>query len=74
MVEILAQKSRDAIEFLKSKGIENVTKENYKDYYEDPMIIIIKRTLKDLKLLKIFICVVDNNLLTTIMKIRRQNC
>ena len=67
LVAILVQNSRNVIKLLKSKGIENVTKENYKDYYEDPDLIkdILKEindynkkmVLKDLKLLKNFICV-----------------
>ena len=46
LVGILVPKSKDVIEFLKNKGIENVTKENYKDYFEDPDLI--KDILKEI--------------------------
>ena len=86
LVAILVPKSKDVIEFLKSKGIENVTKENYKDYYEDPDLIkdILKEIndysrkndIKGFEIVKnVHLCKepfsVDNNLLTTTMKIRR---
>ena len=86
LVAILVPKSRDVIEFLKSKGIENVTKDNYKDYYEDPDLIkdILKEIndysrkndIKGFEIVKnVHLCKepfsVDNNLLTTTMKIRR---
>ena len=86
LVAILVPKSRDVIEFLKSKGIENVTKDNYKDYYEDPDLIkdILKEIndysrkndIKGFEIVKnVHLCKepfsVDNNLLTTTLKIRR---
>ena len=86
LVAILVPKSRDVIEFLKSKGIENVTKDNYKDYYEDPDLIkdILKEIndysrkndIKGFEIVKnVHLCKepfsVANNLLTTTMKIRR---
>ena len=86
LVAILVPKSKDVIEFLKNKGIENVTKENYKDYYEDPDLIkdILmeindysrKNDIKGFEIVKnVHLCKepfsVDNNLLTTTMKIRR---
>ena len=86
LVAILVPKSKDVIEFLKNKGIENVTKENYKDYYEDPDLIkdILKEIndysrkndIKGFEIVKnVHLCKepfsVDNNLLTTTMKIRR---
>ena len=86
LVGILVPKSKDVIEFLKNKGIENVTKENYKDYFEDQDLI--KDILKEINdysrhndikgfeiVKKVHLCKepfsVDNNLLTTTMKIRR---
>lgn len=86
IVGILVPKSEDVIEFLKSKGIKNVTKENFKDYYEDPDLIkdILKviddfsrqNDIKGFEIVKkIHLCKepfsVENNLLTTTMKIRR---
>ena len=86
LVGILYPKYKDVIDFLKNKGIENVTKENYKDYFDDPDLI--KDILKEINdysrhndikgfeiVKKVHLCKepfsVDNNLLTTTMKIRR---
>ena len=86
IVGILVPKSEDVIEFLKSKGIKNVTKENFKDYYEDPNLI--KDILKEISnfskfnditgfetFKKVYLSkeafTVENNLLTPTMKIRR---
>ena len=83
---IFIKKSWDVIEFLKSKGIENIIKENYKDYYENPDLIKDipkknndynrKNDIKGFEIVKnAHLCKelfsVDNNLLTTIMKIRK---
>ena len=86
LVAILVPKSNDVIEFLKKKGIENVTKENYKDYYEDQDLIkdILKEIndysrqndMKGFEIVKnVYLCKepfsIENNLLTTTMKLRR---
>ena len=64
LVGVLYPKQKDVIDFLQKKGI-NATKENYKDYFEDPdlikdilteiNIIVEVMILRDLKLLKRFI-------------------
>ena len=86
LVGILVPNSKDVIDFLKNKGINNVTKENYKDYFEDPDLIkdILKtideysrkNDIKGFEIIKkVHLCKepfsVENNLLTTTLKIRR---
>ena len=86
LVGILVPKSKDVIEFLQKKGIENVTKDNYQDYYEDEDLIkdILKEIDKysrenDIKGFEIIKKVhlskepftVENNLVTVTLKIRR---
>ena len=78
-------KSKDIIDFLNSKG-KNVTKDNYKDYFEDPELkaeilkevdtYSRKNDLKGFEIIKkVHLCkepfTIDNNLLTTTLKIRR---
>ena len=85
LVGIIVPKAKDIIDFLNSKG-KNATKENYKDYFEDPELkaAILKEIdtysrandLKGFEIIKnIHLCkepfTVDNNLLTTTLKIRR---
>ena len=85
LVAIIYPKSNDVIEFLKKK-IENVNKENYKDYFEDQELKteIIKELdkngrksgLKGFELpKKIHLCKtpfsVENQIITPTMKIRR---
>ena len=88
LVGIVVPKSKDVIEFLKSKGIKNITKENYKDYYEDQDLIndILKeindfsrlndiegnKIVKKVYLSKEFFTF-ENGLLTSTFKIRRHN-
>ena len=86
LVGILVPKSKDVIEFLKTKGIENVSKENYKDYFEDEDLIKdILNEINDFSrhndikgfeiIKKVYLSkeafTIDNNLLTTTLKIRR---
>ena len=86
LVGILVPKSKDVIEFLKKKGIENVSKENYKDYFEDEDLIKdILNEINDFSrhndikgfeiIKKVYLSkeafTIDNNLLTTTLKIRR---
>ena len=86
LVGILVPKSKDVIEFLQKKGIENVSKENYKDYFEDEDLIkdILneiddfsrQNDIKGFEIIKkVYLSkeafTVDNNLLTTTLKIRR---
>ena len=86
LVGILVPKAKDVIEFLKSKGIENVSKDNYKDYFEDEDLIkdILKEIdnysrhndIKGFEIIKkIYLSKepfsIDNNLLTTTLKLRR---
>jgi long-chain acyl-CoA synthetase len=86
LVGILVPNSKDVIDFFKNKGINNVTKENYKDYFEDPDLIkdILKtideysrkNDIKGFEIIKkVHLCKepfsVENNLLTTTLKIRR---
>ena len=86
LVGILVPKSKDVIEFLKKKGIENVSKENYKDYFEDEDLIkdILneindfsrQNDIKGFEIIKkVYLSkeafTIDNNLLTTTLKIRR---
>ena len=86
LVGILVPKSNDVIEFLKKKGIENVSKENYKDYFEDEDLIKdILNEINDFSrhndikgfeiIKKVYLSkeafTIDNNLLTTTLKIRR---
>jgi long-chain acyl-CoA synthetase len=86
LVGIIVPKSKDIIDFLTKKGISNVTKENYKDYFDDPDLIkdILKEIdtysrkndIKGFEIIKkVYISkepfTIDNNLLTTTMKIRR---
>ena len=86
LVGILVPKSKDVIEFLKKKGIENVSKENYKDFFEDEDLIkdILneindfsrKNDIKGFEIIKkVYLSkeafTIDNNLLTTTLKIRR---
>ena len=86
LVGILVPKPKDVIDFLKNKGIDNVTKENYKDYFEDhDLINDILKTIDDYSrnndikgfeiIKKVYLSkepfTIENNLLTTTMKIRR---
>jgi len=86
LVGILVPKYKDVIEFLEKKGIKNVTKENYKDYFEDPDLIkdILqeieqfsrKNDIKGFEIIKkVYLSKesfsIDNNILTTTLKIRR---
>jgi long-chain acyl-CoA synthetase len=86
LVGILVPNAKDVIDFLKNKGINDVTKENYKDYFEDPDLIkdILKtideysrkNDIKGFEIIKkVHLCKepfsVENNLLTTTLKIRR---
>ena len=86
LVGIIVPKSKDIIDFLTKKGISNVTKENYKDYFDDPDLIkdILKEIdtysrkndIKGFEIIKkVYLSkepfTIDNNLLTTTMKIRR---
>ena len=86
LVGILVPKSKYVIEFLKKKGIENVSKENYKDYFEDEDLIKdILNEINDFSrhndikgfeiIKKVYLSkeafTIDNNLLTTTLKIRR---
>ena len=86
LVGILVPKSKDVIDFLTQKGINNVTKENYKDYFEDPDLIkdILKEIdtysrqndIKGFEIIKkVYLSkepfTIDNNLVTTTLKIRR---
>ena len=86
LVGILVPKYKDVIDFLKNKGINDVTKENYKNYFEDPDLIkdILKTIdsfsrqngLKGFEIVKkVYLSKepfsIDNNLLTTTLKIRR---
>ena len=86
LVGILVPKAKDVIEFLKSKGRENVSKDNYKDYFEDEDLIkdILKEIdnysrhndIKGFEIIKkIYLSKepfsIDNNLLTTTLKLRR---
>ena len=85
LVGVLYPKQKDVIEFLQKKGI-NATKENYKDYFEDPDLIKdilteIERFSRsnDIKgfeiVKKVYLTKepfsVENELLTTTLKIRR---
>ena len=85
LVGILVPKRDDIIEFLKSKGID-ADKNNYKDYFENKDLIddILKEIdsfsrsndIKGFEIIKnVYLCKepfsVDNNLLTTTMKIKR---
>ena len=85
LVGIIVPKSKDIIDFLNSKG-KNVTKDNYKDYFEDPELkaeilkevdtYSRKNDLKGFEIIKkVHLCkepfTIDNNLLTTTLKIRR---
>ena len=89
LVGILVPKARDVIEFLQKKGIENVTKDNYKDYFEDPDLIkdILREIdeysrqndIKGFEIIKkVYLnkepFTVDNNLITVTLKIRRHVC
>ena len=86
LVGILVPKYKDVIDFLKNKGINDVTKENYKNYFEDPDLIKdILKTIDDYSrkndikgfeiVKKVYLSKepfsIDNNLLTTTLKIRR---
>ena len=86
LVGILVPKYKDVIDFLKNKGINDVTKENYKNYFEDPDLIkdILKsiddysrqNDIKGFEIIKkVYLSKepfsIDNNLLTTTLKIRR---
>ena len=86
LVAILVPKYKDVIDFLKNKGINDVTKENYKNYFEDPDLIkdILKTIdsysrqngLKGFEIAKkVYLSKepfsIENNLLTTTLKIRR---
>ena len=88
LVGILVPKSEDVIEFLKSKGIKNVTKENYKDYFE--VQDLIKDILKEINdfcrlndisrfetVKKVYLSKegfsVENDTITPTMKIKRLN-
>ena len=85
LVGVLYPKQKDVIEFLQKKGI-NATKENYKDYFEDPDLI--KDILTEIEhysrsndikgfeiVKKVYLTKepfsVENELLTTTLKIRR---
>ena len=85
LVGVLYPKQKDVIDFLQKKGI-NATKENYKDYFEDPDLIKdilteIERFSRsnDIKgfeiVKKVYLTKepfsVENELLTTTLKIRR---
>ena len=85
LVGVLYPKQKDVIEFLQKKGI-NATKENYKDYFEDPDLIKdilteIERFSRsnDIKgfeiVKKVYLTkepfTIENELLTTTLKIRR---
>ena len=85
LVGVLYPKQKDVIEFLQKKGI-NATKQNYKDYFEDPDLIKdilteIERFSRsnDIKgfeiVKKVYLTKepfsVENELLTTTLKIRR---
>ena len=85
LVGILVPKRDPVIEFLKNKGIE-ASKDNYKDYFDDKDLIndIIKEIdtfsrnndIKGFEIVKkIYLSkepfTIDNNLLTTTMKLRR---
>ena len=86
LVGILVPKSKDVIDFLKNKGVNDVTKDNYKNYFEDPDLIkdILKTIdtysrqngLKGFEIVKkLYLSKepfsIDNNLITTTLKIRR---
>jgi len=86
VVGIIVPKSKDVIDFLTKKGISNVTKENYKDYFDDPDLIkdILKEIdtysrkndIKGFEIIKkVYLSkepfTIDNNLLTTTLKVRR---
>ena len=86
LVGILVPKPKDVIEFLQKKGIENISKENYKDYFEDEDLINdILNEINDFSrhndikgfeiIKKVYLSkedfTIDNNLLTTTLKIRR---
>ena len=86
LVGILVPKYKDVIDFLKNKGINDVTKENYKNYFEDPDLIKdILKTIDDYSrkndikgfeiVKKVYLSKepfsIDNNLLTTTLKLRR---
>ena len=85
LVGVLYPKQKDVIEFLQKKGI-NATKENYKDYFEDPDLIkdilteiVYFSRSNDIKgfeiVKKVYLTKepfsVENELLTTTLKIRR---
>ena len=85
LVGILVPKPGPVIEFLKSKGIE-ATKENYKDYFDNKDLIkdilseidTFSRSndIKGFEIIKnVYLCKepfsIDNNLMTTTMKIKR---
>ena len=85
LVGVLYPKQKDVIEFLQKKGI-NATKENYKDYFEDPDLIKDILTeidrfsrsndIKGFEIVKkVYLTKepfsVENELLTTTLKIRR---
>ena len=86
LVGILVPNSKDVIDFLKNKGINDVTKENYKDYFEDPDLIKDILTeidrfsrsndIKGFEIVKkVYLTKeefsIENELLTTTLKIRR---
>lgn len=85
LVGILNPKPKDVIDFLQKKGI-NATKDNYKDYFEDPDLIKDILTeidrfsrsndIKGFEIVKkVYLTKeefsIENELLTTTLKIRR---